>query len=120
MTVTLARVRSPDSSDDVTPNTLSVVIYLPIRLKLIEINDSLERFPWLLKTCYTNRGFLAIGLLRYDYAQALAATLPIQSYRLIDYENLPPEEKERAPTEEQSAATARAVMIKLDPCPLAT
>lgn len=120
LTVTLARVRSPDSSDDVTPNTLSVVIYLPIRLKLIEINDSLERFPWLLKTCYTNRGFLAIGLLRYDYAQALAATLPIQSYRLIDYENLPPEEKERAPTEEQSAATARAVMIKLDPCPLAT
>ncbi|EFO61246.1 Hypothetical protein GLP15_63 [Giardia lamblia P15] len=120
LTVTLTRVCSPGSGDDVTPNTLSIVIYLPIRLKLIEINDSLERFPWLLKTSHTNRGFLAIGLLRYDYAQALAATLPIQNRRLVDYEDLPPDEKERTPTEEQSAATARAVIIKLDSCMLST
>ena len=116
LTVTLARVHSSDNSSHNTQDTLSMMIYLPIRLKLTEINNSLERSPWLLETCHTNRGFLAIGLLRYDYAQALAATLPIQSRRSIDYEHLSPEEKERSPTEEQRVAVARAVMIKLDAC----
>lgn len=102
--------------NNVISNAQSMIIYLPIRLKLIEINSSLERFPWLLKTCHTNRGFLAIGLLRHDYAQALAATLPIQSRRSVDYDDLPPEEKERFPTEEQRVAAARAITIKLDAC----
>lgn len=118
MTVTLSCDCSNSNEmcndNDATPRTLSIIIYLPIRLKLIEINNSLERFPWLLETCHTNRGFLAIGLLRYDYSQALAATLPIQSRRSINYDDLPAEEKERSPTEEQKAAASRAIVIKLD------
>lgn len=115
LTVTVHRAGGEDNFDSTaSAKEIQVPVCLPLRIKLIEINSVMHQYPNRLITSPDSQGYLAVGLLRRDYAQALAAVLPIQSCRSIDCENLPIEKRERQPTDEQRVAVDRAIVIKVE------
>lgn len=60
---------------------LEMDLHIPLRSKVIELNERLETTPDLLRTHPASKGFLYILLLRLEYRKALLATLPVITHR---------------------------------------
>ncbi|TNJ29599.1 hypothetical protein GMRT_13987 [Giardia muris] len=81
---------------------VEVQLHIPLRSKVIELNERLETEPDLLRTYPESKGFLYIMLLRLDYRKALLAVLPVMTHRGEELQDGSKLSRERlAATEEQ-------------------